>query len=64
MLVEKENDDSMDFIGLYIALGVVLCCFLTCAYQTISKRRWVDQLRTELESEMKLAQTAKGQIEY
>jgi hypothetical protein len=64
MLEEKDDDDSMDFIGLYVALGVVLCCALTCTYQTISKRMWIDELRTELESEMKVAQTAKGQIEY
>ena len=42
ILKEKDDDDSIDFIGLYIALGVVLCCALTCTYQTISKRKWVD----------------------
>ena len=59
---EKETPfiETSGFIGVCVAAGVLLSCFLCCCYQTVSKRKWVNELRIELESKSKVAMTAKG----
>jgi len=59
-LKETPFIETSGFIGVCVAAGVLLCCFLTCCYQTMSKRKWVNELRIELESKTKVAMTAKG----
>jgi pimeloyl-ACP methyl ester carboxylesterase len=57
---EVPFTDTGGFIGVLVAVGVLLCCIMMCVYNTISNRRWVDQLRIKLDARTKVAQTAKG----
>jgi len=62
--LQEENEapftETPGFIAVCVVAGVLFCCFQCCCYQTVSKRRWVNKFRIELENKTKVAITAKG----